>query len=113
MPYFFGCILQRSVDSIPITCKKTTLQINLWVADDGTVQSQNKLSARLYSTPLVQLVLRRLFELMRKAMTGNWTDLYNEKPDNLFSSLNPMIMKSRRMKWMGHVACMQEMRNVH
>jgi hypothetical protein len=58
-------------------------------------------------------VLRRIFGLKRDEVTGKWRKLHNGKLHNLYSS--PDIIrqiKSRRMRWAGHVACMGEGRNV-
>jgi hypothetical protein len=46
-------------------------------------------------------VLRRIFGHKRDEVTGGWRKLHNEKLHNVYSS--PSI-KSRRMKWAGHVA---------
>jgi hypothetical protein len=56
-------------------------------------------------------VLRRIFELKRDEVTGGWRKLHNEELHNLYSSpsINRMI-KSRRMKWAGHVARMEQRR---
>jgi hypothetical protein len=49
-------------------------------------------------------VLRRIFGLKRDDMTGGWRKLYNEELHNLHSSLSIIRMiKSRRMRWAGHV----------
>jgi hypothetical protein len=43
---------------------------------------------------------------------GDWRKLHNEKLHNLYSSPNIIRMiKSRRMRWAGHVARMGEKRN--
>jgi hypothetical protein len=50
-------------------------------------------------------VLRRIFGPKRDEMTGGWRKLHNEELHNLYSS--PSIIrtiKSRRMRWSGHVA---------
>jgi hypothetical protein len=47
-------------------------------------------------------------------VTGGWRKLHNEKLHNLYSSPSIIrIIKSRRMRWAGHVARMGEKRNVH
>jgi hypothetical protein len=52
-------------------------------------------------------VLRRIFSPKRDEMKGDWTKLHNEELHNLYSSPNIIIMvKSRRMRWAGHVARM-------
>jgi hypothetical protein len=46
--------------------------------------------------------------------TGGWRKLRNEELHNLYSSPNIVrIIKSRRMRWAGHVARMGEKRNVY
>jgi hypothetical protein len=50
-------------------------------------------------------VLRRIFGLKRDEVTGEWRKLHNEEFRDLYSS--PSIIrkiKSRRIRWAGHVA---------
>jgi hypothetical protein len=50
-------------------------------------------------------VLRRIFEPKRKDVKGHRRKLHNEELHNLFSSPNKIRMnKSRRMRWVEHVA---------
>jgi hypothetical protein len=59
-------------------------------------------------------VLRRIFRPKRDGVTGGWRKLHNEELHNLYSSPSIIrIMKSRRMRWVGHVARMGEKRNVY
>jgi hypothetical protein len=58
-------------------------------------------------------VLRRIFGPKRDKVTGEWRKLHSRELHNLCSS--PDIIrqiKSRRMRWAGHVARMGEERNV-
>jgi hypothetical protein len=56
-------------------------------------------------------VLRRIFEPKRDEETGGWRKLYNEELHKLYSSPSIIrIIKSRRMRWTGHVARMGEKR---
>jgi hypothetical protein len=59
-------------------------------------------------------VLRRIFGPKRDEVTGGWRKLHNEELHNLyaFPSIIRMI-KSRRMRWAGHVARMGEKRNAY
>jgi hypothetical protein len=59
-------------------------------------------------------VLRRIFGPKRAEVTREWRKLHNEEPDDLYSSLNIVwVIKSRRIKWAGHVARMGEKRGVY
>jgi hypothetical protein len=59
-------------------------------------------------------VLRRVFGPQRDEVTGEWTKLHNEKQNDLYSlPLIVQVVKSRRMRWAGHVARMGEDRGVH
>jgi hypothetical protein len=59
-------------------------------------------------------VLRRIFGPKRDEVTGGWRKLYNEELHNLYSSpIIIRIIKSRRMRWAGHMARMGEKRNVY
>jgi hypothetical protein len=58
-------------------------------------------------------VLRRIFGPRRDEVTGEWRKLRNEELHDLYSSPSIIrIIKSRRMRWMGHVARMGEKKNV-
>jgi hypothetical protein len=59
-------------------------------------------------------VLRRVLGPKRDEVTGEWRKLYNEELNDLYSLPNIVrVVKSRRMKWAGHVARMGEGRGVH
>jgi hypothetical protein len=59
-------------------------------------------------------VLCRIFGPKRDGVTGGWRKLHNEELHNLYSSPSIIrIMKSRRMRWAGHVARRGEKRNVY
>jgi hypothetical protein len=51
-------------------------------------------------------VLRRIFGPKRYEVTGKWRKLFNEELCDLYSSSIFRIIKSRRMRWAGHVARM-------
>jgi hypothetical protein len=57
-------------------------------------------------------VLRRIFGPKRDKMTGEWRKLHNKELRDLYSSPSIIrIIKSRRIRWAGHVARMGEKRN--
>jgi len=59
-------------------------------------------------------VLRRLFRPRRDEVTGECGRLHNEELNDLYSSSNNVrVIKSRRMRWAGHVARMGEERGVY
>jgi hypothetical protein len=59
-------------------------------------------------------VLRRIFGTKKDEVTGEWRKLHNEELNNLYSSPNIVrVIKSRRLRWAGHVACMGEGRGVY
>jgi hypothetical protein len=59
-------------------------------------------------------VLRRIFGPKRDEVTGEWRKLHNEELRDLYSLPSIIrIIKSRRMRWEGHVARMGEKRNMY
>jgi len=59
-------------------------------------------------------VLRRIFGPTRDEVTGKWMKLHKEELNNLYCSPNIVrVIKSRRMRWVGHVARMGERRGVY
>jgi hypothetical protein len=58
-------------------------------------------------------VLRRIFRPKRDEVIGGWRKLHKEELHNLYSLQSIIrIMKSKRMRWEGHVARM-ERRNAY
>jgi len=59
-------------------------------------------------------VLRRVFGSKRDEVTGEWRKLHNEEFSDMYSLPNiVVVVKSRRMRWAGHVARMGEGRVVY
>jgi hypothetical protein len=59
-------------------------------------------------------VLRRIFGSKRDEVTGGWIKLHNEELHGLYSSPSIVrVIKTRRMRWTGHVARMGEVRGAY
>jgi len=59
------------------------------------------------------MVLRRIFGPRRDEVTREWRRLLNEElNDSYFSPNIVRVIKSRKMRWIGHVARMGEERGV-
>ena len=64
-----------------------------------TLQEERKL--RVFEN----MVLSRIFGTRRDEVTGEWRRLHNEELNDLYSSPKIVrVIKSRRMRWAGHVA---------
>jgi hypothetical protein len=59
-------------------------------------------------------VLRRIFGPKRDEVTGEWRRLHNKELYALYSSPDIIrVIKSRRLRWAGHVARMGERRDAY
>jgi hypothetical protein len=59
-------------------------------------------------------VLKRIFGPKTFGVRGGWRKLHNEELHHLYSSPSIVrIIKSKRLRWAGHVARMGEKRNVY
>jgi hypothetical protein len=59
-------------------------------------------------------VLRRIFGPKRDEVTGKWRKLHYEELNDLYSSPNIVqVIKSRRMRWAGHLARLGKGRGVY
>ena len=58
--------------------------------------------------------MRKVYGPKRDEVTGAWRKLHNEELNDLYSLPNIVrAVKSRRMRWAGHMARMGEDRGVH
>ena len=58
--------------------------------------------------------MRRIFRPKRDEIAREWRKLHNEELNDLYSSPNNVrVLKSRRMRWAGHLASMGERRGVY
>jgi hypothetical protein len=59
-------------------------------------------------------VLRGIFEPKREEVAGDWRRLHNEELHNVYPSPSIItVIKSRRIRWTGRVACMGGLRNAY
>jgi len=59
-------------------------------------------------------MMLRIFGPRRDEVTGEWRRLHNVELNDLYSSSNIVrVIKSRRMRWAGHVACTGEEKGVY
>jgi len=57
---------------------------------------------------------RRVHGVKREEVIGEWRKLHNDELNDLYSSPNTVrVIKSRRMRWAGHVALMGERTDVY
>jgi hypothetical protein len=76
----------------------------LFILDFGVIIALFLLTGRL---------VRRIFR-PKSEEDGSWRKLHNVELHNLYSSPNVIrVIKSRRMRWMGHVTRMREERGVY
>jgi hypothetical protein len=60
------------------------------------------------------MLLQLIFRPKKDEVTGEWRKLHNKDLHDLYSSPSIIrIIKSRRMRWAGHVARMGEKRNAY
>jgi hypothetical protein len=59
-------------------------------------------------------VLRIIFGPKRIEVTREWRELHSEELNEMYSSPNIVwVIKSRRMRWTGHVVCMGDRRGIY
>jgi hypothetical protein len=90
--------------------KTIILPVVLYVCETWSLTLREELRLRVFENR----VLRRIFGPKRDEVTGEWRKMHNEELHILYSS--PDIIrqiKSRRMRWEGHVARMGEERKVY
>ena len=79
----------------------------MFSGDKLTRPQEHFLTVRVY-TAFANGVRRRIFGPKRDEVTGEWRKLHNEELKGLYSSSKIVrVIKSRRMRWAGHVARME------
>ena len=86
------------------------LPVVLYGCETWSLTLQQERKMRVFEN----MVLRRIFGPRRDEVTGEWRRLHNEELNDLYTSPNIVrVIKSRRMRWAGHVARMGEERGVY
>ena len=84
-----------------------TLPVVLYGCETWSLTLREERKLRVFEN----MVLRRIFGPRRDEVTGEWSRWQNEALNDLYSSPNIVrVIKSRRMRWAGHVAHMGEER---
>jgi hypothetical protein len=89
-----------------VLCKNTIiLPVVLYGCESWSLTSREECRLRVFENK----VLRRIFGPKRDEVTGEWRRLHNKELYALYSSPSIIrVMKSRRLRWAGHVARMGE-----
>jgi hypothetical protein len=90
--------------------KTIILPVVLYECETWSLTLREERKVRVFEN----MVLRRIFGPRRDEVMGDWRRLHNKELNNLYSSPNIVrVIKSRRMRWAGHVARMGEERGVY
>ena len=89
------------------TYKIIILLVALYGCETWSLTLREKHRLRVFENK----VLRKIFGAKRDEITGEWRKLYNAELHALYSSPNNnRNLKSRRLRWAGHVTCMEQSR---
>jgi hypothetical protein len=80
-----------------------TVPVVLYGGETWSLRVRKKRRLRVFENR----VLRRMFVPYRDKVTGEWRKLHNKELNDLYSSPDiTWVIKSIRMRWIWHVACM-------
>ena len=86
------------------TYRKIILLIVLYGCETWSLTLREKRRLRVFE----ESVLRKIFEPKRDEVAGEWRKLHNQELNDLYCSPNIIRgIKSRKMRWAEHVACMR------
>ena len=92
-----------SANSKTKTYRTIILPVVLYGCEAWSLTARKEWKMRVFEN----MVLRRIFGPRRDEVTGEWRKLHNEELNGLYSSPNTVrVIKSRRMRWAGHVVRM-------
>ncbi|KAJ4435792.1 hypothetical protein ANN_18411 [Periplaneta americana] len=103
--------LQSAVQNLKVRIYKTViLPVLLYGCETWTLTLREEHRLRVFENK----VLRKIFGAKRDEVTGEWRKLHNTELHALYSSPDIIRnLKSRRLRWAGHVARMGESRNAY
>jgi hypothetical protein len=111
-------IIQSKIFCLPVSYKKNLeikiyktviMPVLLYGCETWSLTLREEHRLRVFENR----VLRRIFEPKREE-DGSWRKLHNDELHSLYSSSNIVrVIKSRRMRWVGHEARMGEGRGVY
>ena len=91
-------------------CRTIILPVVLYGCETWSLTLREERRLRLFENR----VLRKVFGPKRDEVTGEWRKLHNEELSDQYSLPNIVrVVKSRKMRWAGHVARVGEGRRVH
>jgi hypothetical protein len=110
--------LRCAVNCVFVTCDKVWIRVYSTVVLSVVLYGCETWSLTLREEQRLRVfenrVQRRIFGPKRDEATGEWRRLHNEELNDLYSSPNiSRVVKSRRMRWAGHVARTGEKRGVY
>jgi len=86
------------------------LPVDLYGCENWSLKLREERKLRVFEN----MVMRRIFGPRRDEVTVEWRRLHNEELSDLYCSPNIVrVIKSRRMRWAGHVARMGDERGVY
>jgi len=103
---------QQTLQSESIFCGKIFIEVRmmLYGCETWSLTLREERNLRVFEN----MVLRRIFGSRRDEVTGEWRRLHNEELNDLYCSPNIVrVIKSRIMRWAGHVARIGEERGVY